>query len=272
MAQALSARLRPFLLRRTKEDVARELPPKTETVVKIELEGSQRELYETVRAALDEKVRAAVALRGLARSHIVVLDALLRLRQVCCDPRLLKNKGKTARVAPSAKRLALREMLIEMTQEGRRVLVFSAFAEMLGLIEQDLIEANIAYSKLIGATQARAEEIDAFQNGDRPVFLISLKAGGVGLNLTAADTVIIYDPWWNPAAEQQAIDRAHRIGQGKPVFVYKLIAAGTLEEKILELQHRKAQLATDVLAGAAADLSLSENDFAQLMAPLEEAQ
>ncbi len=238
----LSARLRPFVLRRTKAEVASELPPKTEIVRRVELGGEQRDLYETLRLAMHDKVRQAVAMRGLARSRIIILDALLKLRQACCDPRLVKLAA-ARKVRASAKLDDLFDMLGELVAEGRRVLVFSQFTSMLDLIMPRLDEAAIPFVELRGDTVDRAAPVRRFQAGEVPVFLISLKAGGTGLNLTAADTVIHYDPWWNPAVEAQATDRAYRIGQDKPVFVYKLIATGTVEERILDLQERKRGLA-----------------------------
>jgi superfamily II DNA or RNA helicase len=246
----LIRRIKPFLLRRTKDNVAKELPPKTEMVRMVELAGAQRDLYETVRVAMDRKVRDEIARKGVARSQIVILDALLKLRQVCCDPRLLKTTGARKPETPSAKLQVLMELVDELLAEDRKLLVFSQFTSMLALIEAELQARAVPYALLTGDTVDRAEQVDAFQSGQVPVFLISLKAGGVGLNLTAADTVIHYDPWWNPAAENQATDRAWRIGQDKPVFVYRLIASGTLEEKIQELQRSKAGLADAVLAGA----------------------
>lgn len=268
-ALQLADRIRPFMLRRTKAQVVQELPSKTETLVKIELEGKQRDLYETVRATMDKKLREVIGQQGFARSQILFLDALLKLRQVCCDPQLLKSSKATAGKIHSAKRAALMEMLTELTEEGRKILVFSSFAEMLKLLSKELQEQRIPHNFLIGESTDRAEQVAQFQAGQTSIFLISLKAGGVGLNLTAADTVILYDPWWNPAAEQQAIDRTHRIGQEKPVFVYKLIAAGTVEERILSLQLKKMQLADEVLAGAISDLGLTEQHFNALFAPLD---
>ena len=241
-SRRLALRVRPFMLRRTKQEVVSELPPKTEIVRGVELEGAQRDLYESIRLAMHERVHRAVADQGLARSHIVVLDALLKLRQVCCDPRLLKLES-AGRVKHSAKLEMLMELLPEMIEEGRRVLLFSQFTGMLKLIEDTVREAGIDYVKLTGRTRDRATPVDRFQGGEVPLFLISLKAGGVGLNLTAADTVIHYDPWWNPAVERQATDRAHRIGQDNPVFVYKLITMGAVEEKIQAMQARKQALA-----------------------------
>jgi superfamily II DNA or RNA helicase len=245
--ELLARRVKPFMLRRTKDKVATELPPKTEIVLPVELGGAQRDLYETVRVAMDRKVRDEIDRKGLARSQIVILDALLKLRQVCCDPRLLKRGGD----AGSAKLDALMELLETLLSEGRKVLVFSQFTSMLALIGDALCARAVEFAVLTGDTVDRAAPIAAFQDGQVDVFLISLKAGGVGLNLTAADTVVHYDPWWNPAAENQATDRAWRIGQENPVFVYKLIARGTLEEKIQDMQRRKGELANVVLEGDA---------------------
>ncbi|MCE1182390.1 MAG: DEAD/DEAH box helicase [Rhodocyclales bacterium] len=264
----LARRIRPFILRRKKEDVAQELPPKTIIVRSVELEGTQRDLYETVRAAMDAKVRDEIAQRGFARSQIVILDALLKLRQVCCDPRLVKATA-ARKVKERAKLDLLMAMLPELVDEGRKILVFSQFTSMLALIEHELDRHGIAYVKLTGDTNDRESPIRRFQEGEVPVFLISLKAGGVGLNLTAADTVIHYDPWWNPAVENQATDRAHRLGQDKPVFVYKLIVSGSIEEKILALQERKAELAAGILSeDHNVEVKFGSDDLAALFEPL----
>ena len=264
----LARRIRPFILRRKKEDVAQELPPKTIIVRSVELEGSQRDLYETVRAAMDAKVREEIAIKGFNRSQIVILDALLKLRQVCCDPRLVKANAAT-KVKERAKLDLLMAMLPELVDEGRRILVFSQFTSMLALIEHELDRAGIKYVILTGNTDDRETPIRRFQEEEVPVFLISLKAGGVGLNLTAADTVIHYDPWWNPAVENQATDRAHRLGQEKPVFVYKLIVGGSIEEKILALQERKAELAAGILSeDRGVDVKFGTDDLAALFEPL----
>jgi SNF2 family DNA or RNA helicase len=208
------------------------------------LAPDQRELYETIRATMHDRVSKGIAERGMARSHVLVLDALLKLRQVCCDPRLASaNAGGT-----SSKLDDLLEMLTEMIDEGRRVLLFSQFTSMLDLMKAPLTAAGIRFVELRGDTTDRAEPVRAFEAGEVPLFLISLKAGGRGLNLVSADTVIHYDPWWNPAVEDQASDRAHRIGQTKSVFVYKLIAADTVEERIVEMQERKAALASIALS------------------------
>jgi len=264
----LARRIHPFILRRKKEEVARELPPKTIIVRKVELAGSQRDLYETIRAAMDAMVREEVASKGFGRSQIVILDALLKLRQVCCDPRLVKAIS-AQRVKERAKLDLLMTMLPEQVDEGRRILLFSQFTSMLALIESELKHAGLDYLILTGDTVDRETPVRRFQAGEVPIFLISLKAGGVGLNLTAADTVIHYDPWWNPAVENQATDRAHRLGQDKPVFVYKLIIAGSIEEKILALQERKAELAAGILSeDRSIALKFGEDDIAALFAPL----
>ena len=266
--QDLARRIRPFLLRRTKQQVAAELPDKTEILEHIELVDAQRDLYESIRLAMDAKVRAEIKTKGLARSHIIILEALLKLRQVCCDPRLVKLTA-AERVKQSAKLERLMEMLPELIADGRRILLFSQFTTMLGLIETELDKAKIAYVKLTGQTRDRVTPVDTFQAGKVPVFLISLKAGGVGLNLTAADTVIHYDPWWNPAVERQATDRAHRIGQDKAVFVYKLLTTGTVETAILDLQARKQALADGLYDPATnKGVKLTEDDLAVLFAPL----
>ncbi|HEX9173525.1 MAG TPA: DEAD/DEAH box helicase [Telluria sp.] len=265
----LNRRIRPFLLRRTKDNVAKELPPKTEMVRKVELSGPQRDLYETVRLAMDKKVREEIDRKGVARSQIVILEALLKLRQVCCDPRLVKALPAKKAATSSAKLIDLMQMVDDLLEEGRKILVFSQFTSMLGLIEEELDARNIPYAILTGETRDRSAQVAAFQQGAVPIFLISLKAGGVGLNLTAADTVIHYDPWWNPAAENQATDRAWRIGQDKPVFVYKLIAKGTLEEKIQQLQQKKSELANSILAeGESQKMALTQEDLQAIFAPL----
>jgi superfamily II DNA or RNA helicase len=265
----LATRLRPFLLRRTKAQVASELPLKSEIVQRVELGEAQRDLYETVRLAMHEKIRAEIAAKGLGRSHIVILDALLKLRQACCDPRLVKIAA-ARRVKGSAKLDQLLTMLPELIEEGRRILLFSQFTSMLDLVKPELESREIRYVELRGDTRDRATPVTRFQACEVPLFLISLKAGGTGLNLTAADAVIHYDPWWNPAAENQATDRAHRIGQDKPVFVFKLIARGTVEERILELQQRKAALAAALLDAEKAGMAgLTSEDLDILFRPID---
>ncbi|MFN4118275.1 DEAD/DEAH box helicase [Acidovorax sp.] len=275
-AQLLAQRVRPFILRRRKQDVATELPPRTETILRVQLQGKQRELYEAVRTAADKQVRRALERQGFEGAQIAILDALLKLRQVCCDPRLVKGTTKTAQTMERAKLELLADLLPPLVDEGRRVLVFSQFTEMLALAAEQLDSLSLPYLTLTGQTppRERGAVVKRFQNqGDdsAPILLVSLKAGGVGLNLTAADTVIHLDPWWNPAVEEQATARAHRIGQDQPVFVYKLVVEGSIEERMLELQARKAALASGVLGhDAEGAVKFSEADLHALLAPLAE--
>jgi len=257
----------PFLLRRTKAAVAPELPPVVDIERSIELTPEQQRLYEAVRLTMHEKVRRALDERGLAGGRIVVLDALLRLRQICCDPRLIDAGRGNAR-QDSAKLEVLTEMLAALHDEGRQVLVFSQFTSMLKLIEADVNRLGLDYVKLTGRTRDRERPVRQFQNGEASVFLISLKAGGAGLNLTAAEAVIHYDPWWNPAAEDQATGRAHRIGQTRQVFSWRLVTVGTVEERVLELQQRKRALVDGLFSGVGG-AGLDEDDLEALFAPLE---
>ncbi len=266
----LTKRIAPFMLRRTKTEVVKELPEKTEIIRTVTLGKKQATLYESIRLTMEKKVRDSIASKGLARSHIMILDALLKLRQTCCDPAILSLKQAQA-VKESAKMELLMDMVPEMLEEGRRILLFSQFTKMLAIIEEALKERGIAYSKLTGQTRKRDEAIEQFKSGQTKIFLISLKAGGVGLNLAEADTVIHYDPWWNPAAENQATDRAHRIGQKNAVFVYKLITENTLEEKILAMQAKKQSLAQGIYGGAKKEeeAKLSADDLKALFEPLQ---
>jgi hypothetical protein len=264
----LNRRVSSLILRRTKDQVATELPAKTEIIHGIDLNKKQTDLYESVRAAMDQRVRDAISAKGLAKSHIIVLDALLKLRQICCHPQLLKIPS-AQKITDSAKLDYLTtELLPTLIQEGRKILLFSTFTSMLALIEKHLIQEKIPYLKLTGQTKDRATLVKTFQAGQTPIFLISLKAGGTGLNLTAADTVIHYDPWWNPAAENQATDRAHRIGQTKPVFVHKLICRGTIEDRILELQKHKSTLVEALLSEETNQLKIDVETLSHLLAPL----
>jgi superfamily II DNA or RNA helicase len=267
--QQLRARVTPFMLRRTKALVAHELPPKVETVMRVELDGKQADLYETIRLGMEKTVREALNTKGLAKSQITILDALLKLRQVCCDPHLLKLAA-AQKVKTSSKLDQLMELLPEMLSEGRRILLFSQFTSMLTLIEVELKKRDLKWVKLTGQSQKRDEIIDQFTSGKVPLFLISLKAGGTGLNLPQADTVIHYDPWWNPAVEAQATGRAHRIGQTQSVWVVKLVAQGTIEERILALQERKAALAESMYSGSVGRKQplFSESDLQELLKPL----
>jgi SNF2 family DNA or RNA helicase len=268
----LSRRLRPFVLRRLKREVAADLPAKLEQVSFCELTRDQRAVYQQVIEATRKEVLDAVGEAGEARSRMVALNALLRLRQVCCDLRLLKlpersngvvenrsdeqplqhSSTPTLQTSSSGKLDLFGELLEEVIDGGHRVLVFSQFVSMLTLLRERLDAEGVTFCYLDGSTTDRAAVVERFQkNADIPVFLISLKAGGTGLNLTGADTVIHFDPWWNPAVEDQATDRAHRIGQTRVVTSYKLIARDTVEEKILTLQSRKRELIAATLGGEA---------------------
>jgi superfamily II DNA or RNA helicase len=247
-AQArLARRIRPFLLRRLKSEVAKDLPAKIEQVSYCELTPAQQSVYEQILDAGRKEITSAVEANGLQKSRLIILNALLRLRQICCDLRLLKLENIDPSTA-SGKVDLFRELLEEVVDGGHRVLVFSQFVSMLSLLKEHLASEDIDYCYLDGSTTDRAGVVEKFQKSDVPVFLISLKAGGVGLNLTGADTVIHFDPWWNPAVEDQATDRAHRIGQSKVVTSYKLITRGTVEEKILNLQQRKREVIAATLS------------------------
>jgi len=267
----LRVRVAPYLLRRTKEEVAKDLPPKTEILHTIELRGGQRDLYESLRVAAHADVRQAISDRGFSASAITILDALMKLRQCCCEPQLLGERSQG--VSESAKWEYFSNLLDEQLAAGRRVLVFSQFTRMLARMGDAFRRRAIPFVELTGATANRQKPIDAFERGEVAVFLISLKAGGAGINLTSADTVIHYDPWWNPAAQAQATDRAHRIGQRKPVFVHKLIVAGSVEEEMMRLQRRKQLLADGVLAASGgASAALTEDSLRHLFAPLRPSE
>ncbi|WP_404423092.1 DEAD/DEAH box helicase [Nibricoccus sp. IMCC34717] len=269
--ERMRAKTAPYLLRRTKQAVAPELPPKIEQVVYCEMSAAQARLYREVQESSE---RALIDLESSGASEgalrLATLTQLLRLRQVCCDPRLLPEGLAQGREADSAKLAVFRELIEEAIDDGHRVLVFSQFTSLLGLLRQELDREEIRHCYLDGsmAAPARQTQVDAFQSDDSiPLFLISLKAGGTGLNLTGADTVIHLDPWWNPAVEAQATDRAHRIGQTRTVTSYKLICSGSVEEKVLQLQETKRALLADVFeASDAATAKLSLSDLKALLA------
>ena len=266
--QLLSQRIRPFMLRRTKDKVAKDLPIKTEINESIELNESQADLYESVRLSMMEEVQKALNQSSRGGNQLLIGNALLRLRQICCHPQLVVQ-GNNENVSTSSAKLDwLRTMLPEMIDAKRKILLFSTFTSMLDIIAELLKELGIDYLTLTGKSRKRTSLVEQFQNSEVPVFLISLKAGGAGLNLTAADTVIHFDPWWNPAAENQASDRAHRIGQDKPVFVYKLITRGTVEERINKMQESKQALASGLYEGSA-ESELHLADWQKLLAPIE---
>lgn len=288
VAQVATA-LRPFILRRTKTQVLKDLPAKTEQTIICEMEPAQRKVYDQLRkyyrGTLMKQLDgtppgssngagqgADSSGGGVGKSAFMVLEALLRLRQAACHPSLINKEGidtKTAsgNAAPSAKLDTLSDMLAEVIDGGQKALVFSQFTSMLSLVRKRLDELGIRYAYLDGQTRNRKQVVEQFQEDpDLQVFLISLKAGGVGLNLTAAEYVFILDPWWNPAVEAQAIDRTHRIGQTKPVFAYRMICEDTVEQRIIELQQRKRKLA-DAIVGGEQNLlqSLTRDDIEQLL-------
>jgi SNF2 family DNA or RNA helicase len=237
--------LRPFILRRTKAQVAPELPARTELTLHCELQGMQRELYDELRAHYRATLIHRIERDGLAKSKMHILEALLRLRQAACPTAQVDPRPAGA---PSAKFEALLPLLGEVRDEGHKCLVFSQFTSLLALLRTRLDEEGAPYEYLDGQTRDREARVVRFQNDpDCRLFLISLKAGGLGLNLTAAEYVFLLDPWWNPAVEAQAIDRAHRIGQTRHVFAYRMIAVDTVEEKIAELQATKRDLADAIL-------------------------
>ncbi len=243
--QLLARALRPFVLRRTKAQVVKELPEKTEQTIYCELDATQRKLYDDLREHYRQSLLGRIESEGMAKSKMHILEALLRLRQAACHPGLLDPKRANQ---SSAKFEALIPQLTEVLAEGHKALVFSQFTSLLAILRQQLDGARMAYEYLDGKTQNRQACVERFQGDpDCKLFLISLKAGGLGLNLTAAEYVFLLDPWWNPAVEAQAVDRAHRIGQSRPVFAYRLIARGTVEEKVLELQKSKRDLADAII-------------------------
>ena len=256
--------IRPFILRRTKAQVLPDLPPKTEQVLHCTLRPEQQELYDQLRAQYQVSLMQQVEAKGVAGSTIQVLQALLRLRQVACHPGLVDEQWEDA---GSAKLEALYEQVEEVLDEGHKVLVFSQFVKLLDYVRRHLDAEGVPYAYLDGQTRDRGAVVDRFQTDpDTNLFLVSLKAGGTGLNLTAAGYVFLLDPWWNPAVEAQAIDRAHRIGQTQPVFAYRLIARGTVEEKILELQKSKRQIADAILEGEGTSIrELTADDLRLLL-------
>lgn len=264
----LRAIVRPFMLRRTKRDVLEELPPKTEIDRSVTLTTADKRMYDALAHSLRESVTRDIQSRKLKASSLSVFTALMRLRQMACDPRLVDPHLATAR---SAKREAFLDLVRELVAEGRRALVFSQFVSLLTLWRQDLDAEHIAYEYLDGSTTKRDEVVARFQNGTAPLFLISLKAGGAGLNLTAADTVIHCDPWWNPAVEDQATDRAYRLGQDKPVTVVRLVAKGTIEEKVFSLKAKKRDLVRAIISDDAQALrGMTEEDVRMLLGDADE--
>ncbi|HMO55798.1 MAG TPA: SNF2-related protein, partial [Roseiflexaceae bacterium] len=261
-AELLRKTVYPFIMRRTKSQVAPELPPRTDRRIDCDMEPAQRKLYEKQRSYYRDKLMGLIDGDGVENARMQILEGLLRLRQICCHPRLVEPTFKGA----SGKFEQLFETLETLRAEGNRALIFSQFVQVLTLVRERLDAGKIPYAYLDGQTRNRQEVVDSFQHEDGPpFFLISLKAGGVGLNLTAADNVILIDPWWNPAVEMQATDRTHRIGQDKPVFVYRLVARDSIEEKILELQSRKRALVDQLISSETSVFkSLTRDDIAAL--------
>jgi len=262
----LRTRVKPFILRRTKSEVAKDLPPKIETVHYCDLIEEQRELYNALAKRLKDQVLRDVDEKGMAKSQMSILDALLKLRQICCHPRLLKlDMPGLSTNLPSGKFDAFKDLIFDIVEGGHKVLVFSQFVQMLHVIRSWLTIKDIPFTYLDGSSKDRFEQVDRFNDSpDIPIFLISLKAGGTGLNLTSADYVIHYDPWWNPAVENQATDRTHRIGQKRQVFAYKMICQNTVEEKILGLQEMKKSVADAIIPGQSALKSLTRDDLEML--------
>jgi superfamily II DNA or RNA helicase len=261
VAARLRERIRPFVLRRTKAEVAPELPPRTDVVLRVELSEAERAVYDAVRAATVEQVVARLEAGG---GVLDALEALLRLRQACCDPSLVP--GQPASEAPSAKLGVLVERLETTREDGHKALVFSQWTALLDRVEPHLAAAGLAYVRLDGSTRDREAVVRRFQDPEGPpVFLVSLRAGGTGLNLTAADHVFLLDPWWNPAVEDQAADRAHRIGQDRPVFVHRMVARDTVEERILLLQDRKREIAAAALGEAGRASRLTRDELLALL-------
>jgi len=254
--------IRPFILRRTKNQVLQELPPRTDILHRIELSKEEMALYEALRRKAVETLQGGDG-QGEGERQIRILAEIMRLRRACCNPALVMPGSGIA----SGKLAAFREIVDELRENGHRALVFSQFVDHLSLVRASLDADKISYQYLDGSTpvKTRQERVAAFQRGEGELFLISLKAGGVGLNLTAADYVIHLDPWWNPAVEDQASDRAHRIGQLRPVTVYRLVAANTIEEKIVALHSQKRALADSLLEGTDTAARVSADDLMELL-------
>ena len=258
----LKSLVQPFILRRTKSQVLEDLPPRTETMRLVELSPEERALHESLRQRALERLEGVKDMAP-GQAHIQVLAELMKLRRCCCNPRLvMPNCGLTG-----SKLEAFAELVDELLENQHKALVFSQFVDHLTLLREHLDKQGIRYQYLDGQTppKTRQKRIDAFQNGEGDLFLISLKAGGLGLNLTAADYVIHMDPWWNPAVEDQATDRAHRIGQTRPVTIYRLVAADTIEEKIVQLHHAKRDLADSLLEGTDTAHTLTADELIDLL-------
>ena len=264
----LKKQVYPFILRRMKRDVAKDLPDKIENIAYCTMNSDQKDMYLEVLDSTREEIFNRIAEHGLEKSRMSIFAALLRLRQICNHPRLYDKEG-IKNINESGKFDHLKEMLEEIISEGHRILLFSQFVQMLDIIKAWFDEKGIRYEYLTGETKDRATRVNRFNNDDSiPVFLISLKAGGSGLNLTGADYVIHYDPWWNPAVEDQATDRAHRIGQTKKVFVYRLITKGSVEEKIMKLKDKKRDLIDSIISvDRSIGKALTYEDLKDILSP-----
>lgn len=260
--QILAEKCAPFILYRKKKNVAPELLEKIIVIEKIPLGKEQATLYNSIHAAMNQKVLETIQDIGLKKSNIIILDALLKLRQICCDPLLMNKSGD------SAKKQKVLDLACQYKREGKKLLIFSQFKSMLELLMPALDSLGISHTSITGEVKKRQERVDSFEQGDYDTMLITLKAGGKGLDIYAADGVVIYDPWWNPAAEEQAADRAHRLGQTKQITVHKLICENTIEEKILLLQERKSSLSASILEKAVTgdSVKISTNDLLNLLA------
>ena len=257
--------VQPFILRRRKDEVLKELPAKTEIILTVELSDKERAFYEALRRSVIEKLETKISGgNNEGQKQFEILAELMRLRRAACHPSLV---DENAGFVESSKEKLFGEIVDELLENGHKALVFSQFVGHLTILRKHLDKKGIPYQYLDGKTPLakRQKNIEAFQNGDGQLFLISLKAGGVGLNLTEADYVLHMDPWWNPAVEDQATDRAHRIGQEKPVTVYRLVTEGTIEEKILKLHEQKRDLADSLLSGADVSVRLSAEDMLDLI-------
>jgi non-specific serine/threonine protein kinase len=269
----LNSKTKPFILRRTKAEVEQDLPPKIESVVHVDMTPSQSQLYAQVLEEVRPKVFEAINKKGVGGASISILAALLRLRQICNHPNSI-DALKDLEGFESGKFNLLKDLTVDALENGRKILIFSQFREMLSIMKRWLDSEKVNYCYLDGTTKDRQSLIDKF-NEDESVrlFLISLKAGGTGLNLTAADTVFIYDPWWNPAVESQAVDRAHRIGQTKAVSVYRLVTENTVEQKIMALKSKKSKIVDALMSEQGLSASkLSKADLESLFAPIEDAK
>jgi SNF2 family DNA or RNA helicase len=264
--QRIRKKMRPFVLRRKKEEVAKDLPERIEQVVWIEMPAEQRKVYENFLAGFRSNLLKKVELDGLGKHRIEVLEAILRLRQICCHPLLALGQSEDMQSIPSAKLEALMQDIETAVEEGRKVLVYSQFTTMLQLILNEVNQRKWSFVYLDGQTKDREKVVTQFQEDPSTfIFLISLKAGGIGLNLTAADYVFLYDPWWNEAVENQAIDRAHRIGRKETVIAKRYVMVETIEEKMMTLKASKRALLTDLMSDSLGEAKLSVDDLRYLL-------